>query len=199
MRSSRWRRARASSWVPALRGAQIARRAAAWAAVFIALAPAVAACGGGSDKKPSEGAGPGTTPKQSGGGSTARTGPCTLLTSAEVQAALGGPFKPPTRNASPVGGAVQVCTWFPQAGSGPLGFVQVSVADFPGGGRAVFGGGKRATAGAKDASGIGDAAYSSKAGSNTKITSLKGETVISVTSVDEASAMKLAKAVLDRL
>lgn len=149
-------------------------------AVLVALAVTVAACGGGSDeKKPPD--------------------PCALLTNAEVDDALGGASQPPKRNARPSGGVVQVCTWFPARARGQRRFVQVSVAGFPGGARAVFDGGKRAAPGAKDASGIGDAAYSSELAGHTRITSLKGETVISVTSMDAPSATKLAKAALGRL
>jgi hypothetical protein len=190
-------------WAPTRRGAAIARRPAGWA-VSIGLALAVAACGGGDGKKASTGAAAGgagavTTTEQPGGGAAGTTDPCSLLTSEEVQGALGGALKPPKRNASPSGGAVQVCTWFPQGGSLPVRFVQVSVAEFPGAGRAVFDGGRRATPNAKAVSAVGDAAYSSKLGTGTKITFLKGETVISVTSVDEASATQLAKAVLARM
>jgi uncharacterized protein DUF3558 len=175
------------------------RRLVAGSAVFAVLALAVAACGGGSDEKPSTEAGGSAPARRSDARSPAETNPCALLTSAEVHDALGGPSKPPKRNASPSGGVLQVCTWFRAGGTGPPRFVQVSVGDFAGGGRAVFDGGKRATPGANDVDGIGDAAYSSSLGGNTKITALKGETVISVTSADEASAMQLARAVLSRV
>jgi hypothetical protein len=163
------------------------------------VALGIAACGGGSNKKPATRTGGAPTIQQSGAGSTANDDPCALLTDAEVRDGLGAPFKPPKRNDSPAGGAVQVCTWFPLNASLPVRYVQVSVANFAGGGRAVFDAGKRATPAARDAAGIGDAAYSSKLGSVTKITSLTGDTVISVTSPDEATATKLAKAVLGRV
>jgi uncharacterized protein DUF3558 len=175
------------------------RRLVAGSAVFAVLALAIAACGGGGDEKPSTEAGGGAPARRSDARPPAQPDPCTLLTSAEVQDALGGPSKPPKRNASPSGGVLRVCTWFREGGAGPRRFVQVSVADFAGGGRAVFDGGKRAAPGANDVDGLGDGAYSSRLGGTTRITALEGDTVISVTSAHGPSARKLVEAVLSRL
>jgi hypothetical protein len=168
-------------------------------AVLVGFALAIAACGGDSDKKQRPEPRGGATAARSGPAPPAKADPCSLLTSAAVEDALGAPFKRPERNAAPSGGALQVCTWFREGGARPLRFVQVSVGDFAGGGRAVFDRGRRATPGAQDVPGIGDAAYSTRLAGNTKVTTLKDETVISVTSVDEPSATKLAKLVLGRL
>jgi acetaldehyde dehydrogenase (acetylating) len=73
------------------------------------------------------------------------------------------------------------------------------LSQFPGtSGRTQFDGLKKISPGATDVSGIGDAAFANMLGTSAKVTVLKGEMVIAVTSVDSASATKLAKAVLGR-
>jgi len=177
---------------------------ATWAAV-LGSAFALAACG----SKSSSNSGGNSSSTPAGGGATTSTSsstassssadPCTLLTKAEVEGALGGPSKPPKKNESPGGGAVKVCSWFPVSGS-PIRFVQVSLSRFPtSSGKAQFDGLKKLAPGAKDVSGIGEAAFVSKFGPDSKVSVLKGETVLGVTSPDAAGATKLAKAALGRM
>jgi hypothetical protein len=161
------------------------------------------ACGGKSSSSSSSASPPpssASTGASAPPASSSATDPCSLVTKTEAEDALGGPSNPPKKIASPSGGSVKVCSYFSAAGKLPIKFVQVSVSKFPtASGKSQFAGLKKISPGAKDVAGIGEAAFASKIGTNTKVTVLKGESVVSVTGPDEASATKLVKAALGRM
>ncbi|MGI8594092.1 MAG: hypothetical protein ACR2ML_06970 [Solirubrobacteraceae bacterium] len=126
-------------------------------------------------------------------------GACAFLNKDEVEDALGGPFAPPKRNEGPSGSAVEVCSWYAEAGKDGRGFIQLTVSNFPGKGRRQFDNQRKITPRAKDISEVGEGAFASGFGRNTKVTTLKGDRLVEVLSVDEGTATELAKAVLDRV
>ena len=126
-------------------------------------------------------------------------GACAFLKKSEVEDALGGPFAPPTLNETPSGSAVQVCSWYPKPGEAGRGFVQLTVSRFPGKGRRQFDNQRKISPRAKIISGLGEGAFSSGFGRNVKVTTLKDDRLVEVLSVDERTATKLVKAVLDRV
>ncbi len=95
-------------------------RVARVCAVLLGSLLALAGCGGDGDSAGSS------------------EGACAYLKKGEVENALGGPFAPPKRNESPSGSAVQVCSWYADAGKEGRGFIQLTVSRFPGKGRRQF-------------------------------------------------------------
>lgn len=158
------------------------RRATRVCVVLLGSLLALAGCGGGGDDS---------------AGST--DGACAYLTKDDVEGALNGPFAPPRPNESPSGSAVQVCTWYPEAGKDGRGFVQLTVSTFKGKGRTQFDNQRKITPGAKVIAGVGEGAFAGRFGSNTKVTALKGDRLVEVLSVDQRTATELVKAALERV
>ncbi len=157
-------------------------RAARLCAALLGSLLALAGCGGGGDDS---------------AGST--DGACAYLTKDDVEGALNGPFAPPRPNESPSGSAVQVCTWYPEAGKDGRGFVQLTVSTFKGKGRTQFDNQRKITPGAKVIAGVGEGAFAGRFGPNTKVTALKGDRLVEVLSVDQRTATELVKAALERV
>ena len=161
-------------------------RVARVCAVLLGSLLALAGCGSGEDDS---------------AGST--EGACAYLTKDDVEGALDGPFAPPRRNEGSSGSAVQVCTWYPDAGNdagkGGRGLVQLTVSRFEGKGRAQFDNQRKITPGATVISGVGEGAFAGRFGQNTKVTTLKGDHLVEVLSVNQQIATELAKAVLERV
>ena len=124
--------------------------------------------------------------------------PCTLLTKEEAEDALGGPSKPPEKEPTQ-GTDVSLCSWFPSGFEGAANFVQVSLTVPADGARLQYEAGTRVAPGAKEVSGIGEAAYTSDVGTHHKVTTLVGKQLLEVTTPDEESAIRLIKAALERL
>lgn len=162
------------------------RRATRVCVVLLGFLLALAGCGGDDGES---------------AGST--EGACAYLTKDDVEGALNGPFAPPrpneSPNESPSGSAVQVCTWYPEAGKDGRGFVQLTVSTFKGKGRTQFDNQRKITPGAKVIAGVGEGAFAGRFGPNTKVTALKGDRLVEVLSVDLKTATELAKAVLARV
>ncbi len=158
------------------------RRVARVCAVLLGSLLVLAGCGGGDD--------------DSAGSSE---GACAFLNKDDVEKALGGPFAPPKRNEGPSGSAVQVCSWYAEAGKEGRGFIQLTVSTFSGKGRTQFDNQRKITPGAKIVPSLGEAGFVSRFGTNTKVTALEGDRLVEVLSVDERVATELAKAVLERV
>ncbi len=156
-------------------------RVARACAVLIAALLALAGCGGDDDVAGSS------------------EGACAFLTRGAVEEALGGPFAPPKRDESPSGGAIQVCNWYAEPGKAGRGFIQLTVSTFQGKGRRQFDNQRRITPGSRTIVGVGEGAFVSQFGRNTKVTTFKEDRLIEVLSVDEPTATELAKTVLERV
>ena len=169
-------------------------RVAALSAIVLARGLAAASCGGDDGGGDSGGA-DGGAPAANGGGeerASGETDPCSLLTTAEVEAA-GVKSSDPKPVESQTGG--QACNY----GDDPLKGVQVIVQ--PGGGQAYFDQSKALLPAAKPISGLGDKAVLDD--SNPQQVSalvLEGDTVLSLGgSISAADAQSLAEKALGRL
>lgn len=158
------------------------RRATRVCVVLLGFLLALAGCGGDDGES---------------AGST--EGACAYLTKDDIEGALDGPYAPPRLNTGPSGSAVQVCSWYPEAGNEGRGFVQLTVSTFKGKGRTQFDNQRKITPGAKVIVGLGEGAFAGRFGNNIKVTALEGDRLVEVLSVDQQTATELAKAVLERV